>query len=619
MHCRNLASWGQSALALTILLGLAGATTGQAAAPVVVAADRPQTISLVLKLRNQAALEAYIAETVDPSSASYRKFMTTETFAATFGPTPADLRTVTDFLEHQGLKVEEIHANHLVIRASGTTAQFNALLSTQLLQHTDEHGRPYQKPSRTPQVPSHLSSHVLAAVGLDTKAAFRPHMVNAQKAIAALTGEGAPAVVLPQPGTVATGIPGSYSVGDVANFYNINPLYRRHITGKGRTLGIATLASFNPADAYAYWKAVGLTVDPNRITQVLVDGGSGTDGAEETTLDVQQSGGVAYDARIMVYQAPNGGSGFLDLFSRAISDNLVDTLSVSWGSAEALNDPATLAAYHQVFLQAAVQGIPVFASSGDSGAFDVNCNYPTPYFSPLNSVNHPASDPFVTAAGGTTLPFKLKLSYGNLVVPQERAWGWDYLENYIVKNFGQFEYDSNYFPHGGGGGVSSLFPMPSWQGWLFGTHATPTPFDTLYYYPNYAPGNPDQSGAENWGVLAPGFVGRNVPDISLNADPFTGYLTCFAGSFSSGWGGTSFVAPQLNGIAALLTQANGGRLGFLNPQLYRAFRQHGYGPWSPFHAVTNGTNLYWHAGPYYNPATGLGTLNVVNLGVALDN
>ena len=167
--------------------------------------------------------------------------------------------------------------------------------------------------------------------------------------------------------------------------------------------------------------------------------------------------------------------------------------------------------------------------------------------------------------------------------------------------------------------MSSAFPMPSWQGRLSGTQATPANFNTLYYYPNYGPGNPDQSGAEVWAVLPPGYVGRNVPDVSLNADPFTGYLTYFAGSFSAGWGGTSFVAPQLNGIAALLTQANEGRLGFLNPQLYRAFQKYGYNSRSPFHAITTGTNLYWQAGAHYNPASGLGTLNVVNLGTALDH
>ena len=619
MNLPKLASWGKPALISTFLLGLATGMIGRAAAPAAVAADKPQTISLVLKVRNQAALEAYIAQTVDPQSSSFHQFMTTETFAATFGPSDSELRTVMDFLKSQGIKVEEIHANHMVIRATGTTAQFSALFNTQILQDTDEKGRAYQKTSQRPQIPSGLSNHVLAVMGLDTKAAFHPHLVYSDRAKDALTGEKGLAVVLPAAGAVATGVPGNYTVGDVANHYNINPLYKRHITGRGSTIGIATLASFNPSDAFAYWSAVGLTVDPNRITQVLVDGGSGTSGADETTLDVQQSGGVAYGAKIMVYEAPNTGAGFLDLFSKAVSDNMVDTLSVSWGLGEAFRDDPTLAAFHQVFLQAAVQGIPVFASAGDSGAFDLNRVFPTPFYSPTNSVDHPSSDPYVTAAGGTTLPVTIPRLYGIVVVPQERPWGWDYLESYYVTHYGQFFYDSNLFPVGGGGGVSFDFPMPFWQGRTFGTQVTPTHFDTLFFYPNYTSTNSDTSGAQTLAVLPTGFVGRNVPDVSLNADPFSGYLIYFGGAFYNRAGGTSFVAPQLNGIAALLTQANEGRLGFLNPQLYRAFRRYGYGPGSPFHAITTGTNLYWQAGPNYNPASGLGTLNVVNLGAALDH
>jgi subtilase family serine protease len=161
--------------------------------------------------------------------------------------------------------------------------------------------------------------------------------------------------------------------------------------------------------------------------------------------------------------------------------------------------------------------------------------------------------------------------------------------------------------------------MPFWQGRFFGTQATPAAFNTLSFYPNYTSTSPDKSGAQTLAVLPAGYVGRNVPDVSLNADPFTGYLLYFGGAFDNGYGGTSFVAPQLNGIAAILTQANEGRLGFLNPQLYRAFRQYGYGPGSPFKPITTGTNLYWPAGRNYNPASGLGTLDVVKLRNALEH
>jgi subtilase family serine protease len=228
-------------------------------------------------------------------------------------------------------------------------------------------------------------------------------------------------------------------------------------------------------------------------------------------------------------------------------------------------------------------------------------------------VDHPSADPYVTAAGGTTLPITLTLAHGNVVVAQERPWGWDYLENYIVTNYGQYTYDSVFFPVGGGGGVSFNFPAPSWQLGLAGRRTTPADFSTLFFYPNYTPTNPDTSVAEDLADLPIGYAGRNLPDVSLNADPETGYLLYFGGVFYNGNGGTSFVAPQLNGIAALLTQSAGTRLGFLNPQLYAIFTHRGYGPKSPFNAITTGTNLYWHAIPDYNPASGLGTLDVTKL------
>jgi subtilase family serine protease len=85
------------------------------------------------------------------------------------------------------------------------------------------------------------------------------------------------------------------------------------------------------------------------------------------------------------------------------------------------------------------------------------------------------------------------------------------------------------------------------------------------------------------------------------------------GSWQYGWGGTSFVAPQLNGIAALLTQINGTRLGLFNPQLYARFCQYGYAQNSPFKAITSGDNQYWQATHSYNPASGIGALDVEKL------
>jgi subtilase family serine protease len=114
-----------------------------------------------------------------------------------------------------------------------------------------------------------------------------------------------------------------------------------------------------------------------------------------------------------------------------------------------------------------------------------------------------------------------------------------------------------------------------------------------------------------------GVAGRNLPDVALNADPYSGYAVFFGNKWSTGSGGTSFVSPQLNGILTLIASGLPGRIGPINPQLYAAFKTHGYSAGSPFKAITTGDNEYYKAAAHYNPASGLGSLDVTALGTAL--
>jgi hypothetical protein len=126
------------------------------------------------------------------------------------------------------------------------------------------------------------------------------------------------------------------------------------------------------------------------------------------TLDVEQSGGLAPDAKIAVYQAPNTDQAFVDAFEAAISSNTADAISCSWGEWEEflvqgtpITDPDSagdLRAMHNLFIQAALQGQSLSAAAGDAGSYDNDD--PTSGFSDVLSVEHPAADPYMLADVG---------------------------------------------------------------------------------------------------------------------------------------------------------------------------------------------------------------------------
>jgi subtilase family serine protease len=581
------------------------------------------TVSIVLKVRNPEELDKFIASTVNPRSEQYHRFLSVDQFRSRFAPSARDVKRVTDYLQGLGLVVNDVYPSNLLIKVTGTSAQLNQAFATTLRSYKDERGREFQRPEGDVHAPAHLQDLVLYVAGLNTQLSqFKPHFKQARADNATL-GEAAPSVVLPSGNGTATGVPGSFTTGDVANHYGVNPLYSKGFTGKGRTVGIATLANFLPSDAYYYWKQIGLNVDQSRITQIHVDGGgelSSDAGSGETTLDVQQSGGLAPGAKVMVYDAPNTDAGFIDVFYKAVADNYVDTLSVSWGSPEIYNfyipgvsteTTAAMEAYHQAFAEAAAQGISTFAATGDSGAYDTDRSAPYPYFSKILTVDSPANDPYIIAAGGTTLPGNIQRRYGVVNVPSEQVWGWDYFNPYLVANFGP-AYLDYYFAVGGGGGVSVYWPVPEYQKstdgirksepnqiWTYSDLPTPNIY-YLYTVPAH-------------------FEGRNLPDISLNSDPYTGYLVYSTtdGGWVGGFGGTSFAAPQLNGIFAVISQAKSSRLGLLHPQLYALGRGDDQARKGGLRDIKGGDNWFYSGVKGYDPGAGLGAINAAAVADAI--
>jgi kumamolisin len=227
--------------------------------------------------------------------------------------------------------------------------------------------------------------------------------------------------------------------------------------------------------------------------------------------------------------------------------------------------------------------------------------------SPL-SVDVPGSDPAITAVGGTTTPYTLDVGIFGLTAPagtpnfsvsREQVWGWDSLQSYLVANFGT-SWQGAFYSNGSGGGVSSFWSAPTYQAGFPGQRLTETGQALTYRAPD--------AGSQILLTLPSGFAGRNVPDVAANADPLSGYsvLSTADGGWNYYYGGTSFGAPQMNGISALLHQRTGGRVGLWNPMLYRFALMARAGVYD----ITAGDNWFYDGIPGYEPGAGLGILDV---------
>ncbi|WP_147418138.1 hypothetical protein [Salinisphaera sp. Q1T1-3] len=177
----------------------------------------------------------------------------------------------------------------------------------------------------------------------------------------------------------------------------------------------------------------------------------------------------------------------------------------------------------------------------------------------------------------------------------------DYLGDYDRDCQGLSAEAAYLFPVGGGGGgdVSVYTDRPTYQQGIAGMQDS-------------AAGQtvPDYDSGRTYTRLPNGFVGRNVPDVSMNADTNSGYLTytTIDGGQRSDHGGTSFVAPQLAKLIALGVQRGQSRYGLINPRLYALIGARGYGTGGAYRDIDGGhTNGYWPARSGYDPAVGAGT------------
>jgi len=336
----------------------------------------------------------------------------------------------------------------------------------------------------------------------------------------------------------------SYSPLQVAKAY----AFPSGENGSGQCIGIIELGGgYNTSDLNAFFSGLGLATP--EITAVSVDGSknsptgdpSGPDG--EVELDIEMAGAIAQAAQFGVYFALNTDQGFIDAVTTAVHDATLkpSIISISWGGPEDSWTEQSRNALNSACQDAATMGVTVLAASGDSGASDGE--------SSGLAVDFPASSPYVVGCGGT------KLTISGATIGSEQAW------NELSAGEGAT-----------GGGVSEVFSLPTYQ------------------------------SSANVPKAPNGFVGRGVPDVAGDADPETGYNVVVDGE-QSVIGGTSAVAPLWAGLFALINQALGTNVGYVNPLLYAAKEE------ATFHDITSGSNGGYSAGPGWDACTGLGSPN----------
>jgi subtilase family serine protease len=553
-------------------------------------------------------LSRYIQDTETPGNVYFHKFLTASEFASTYAPSTNQVSAMVNYLAQYHIVPVTVNGQRvqypLGINVTGSVGNVEKAFNVSINNYTSG-GRSFIANDKSPSLPVsytyngvtyNLQALVSGVAGMTTYNALTSH-IQQQPNVSSLNSQSGPV---------------GYSPQQMATAYQASPLLNQHITGKGVTIGVATLAPFVPTDATYFWKYYGIN-RTGTVSEVGVDGQSTTAsgkgiGGSETSLDVERSGAMAPGANVVVYEAPNTNPGFIDLYDAVATQDKVQVMTTSWGEAEFFVPFSYAYLLNQAFMQGAAEGMTMIAASGDNGAYD---GYPSDRHLAVDS---PASSPDILATGGSTLPMASSTPNANPITPGssqtgvipipggsismtgEQGWGWQYLLPYYA-NFGvktKSQWLRDIYPVGSTGGYSALW-----------TSTSPQNGSALYSWWQTGTGN---SGA------------RGVPDVAFNADPFTGYAiydtnsvyTTPSNGWTNGWGGTSFAAPQWAGIMALLDQYLAGRQGLINPALYAVAKSGG------FHPVLQGNNWYYHAGPGWNAVTGLGTPDVINLAQSLE-
>lgn len=526
---------------------------------------------IYLPLRNQAGAVALANSVSTPGNPGYRRSVSPAKWIATYSPTQATVNTVVNYLKTNGMTITAVPKSRQFVIFRGPVAAVSSAFSTQIHKY-DFKGETLTGPASVPQLPAAVGAQV-QGVTLDTgRTTTHPDLVTQDSTTTEATPKSTPQATLPiatkcstYAGQYQADVPAAYGKTKADTYlcgytpkqlrsaYGLDALNRVGVDGQGQTVAIldAYASPTIVADANTYSKANGERLLTSRTYQQIVPatseftdqeacaGPSGWQG--EQTLDVESAHAVAPGAKILYVGATNCNGGLDVSLAKVLDDKLATIVSNSYGN----TGEAVSANYMQgevnLELQAAAEGIGLYYSSGDSGDEVANLGYASPDF--------PASSPWVTAVGGTSLGIGKN---GKKVY--ETGWGTT-RDQIVAGSDGQATYaealPGTDFHGGAGGGVSASFPAPAYQ-----KGVVPTAL----------------SGGQ-----------RVSPDLAALADPYTGFAigispitddtTLATGPYESEtYGGTSLASPITAAMMAVTQQSLHTSIGFANPTAYSLYR-----------------------------------------------
>ena len=480
--------------------------------------NREISVLLALPSSDPTGLAAFIKHVSTPGDPLFHQYLSPEQFAQRFGGNVTDYSAIENWAAANGLTVSHESASRINLTVRGKVSQLQKIFNTKLNTYRTPAGVTFYSASVKPVVPAVISSKISGVLGLTESKQLAP-----LAKIAKTLGEN-PATTdgKMKPNATGSGPGGTYNAKDLRTTYSI-PDYGKY--SSKIVLAVFEQGSYSTKDTEKYFTTNHL---PNvKQTRISVNNSPVVNEPAievEACLDVDMIVGMNPNvSEILVYvddyQYDAFNVAIVDAISQIASDDKAQIVSISYGQDEGFQGNSALDAENTALQQCAAEGITVFASSGDNGAYGDGYNYPY-------NVSDPASEPLVTGVGGTTL-------FTGSGGTRESETAWDELND----SFGAT-----------GGGISTYWSLPDWQNTTVG--------GTSYVTAN--------GGSADY---------RNVPDVAAVGDPLTGVAVYVKDQ--GGWlqiGGTSAASPiwagYLSTIEAAYSYFKLGNIGFFNPLLY---------------------------------------------------